>query len=304
MTADARAARLREEATSVLRPLVDLAAPVAPGQTAPWDQLVRVKEHEVARASTCAASLAFDGDFDGWRSAFARRRLGRQVLERMRRGATLDPSALAQAVVDDEIRDGRSSLAQWLADLGPGGRAAVVRDATTFAVSARAELSTWPPPSTRFDRPTYTWELVGRAVRLEAMADAEAWSDGDAGPARSLLLLATSSTGAEDLRRDVAWIALVVTLATGAVPLRVTRIDVAAGLRRVVPVTDDVLDHGLTVAATTLDAVASTRFTTPPEPVPGPWCGTCRGRADCAVASPSGSFRLVAHTGAQGDAPR
>ena len=78
---------LRAEATRVLAPLADLAAPVGPGRDAPWEDLVRITEHQVHRAATCPASLAFDGEFEGWRAAFARRRVGLGVLEAMRRGA-------------------------------------------------------------------------------------------------------------------------------------------------------------------------------------------------------------------------
>jgi hypothetical protein len=145
MTGD-RAAGLRAEATRVLAPLADLAKPLAPGTDTPWDELVRVAEHQVRLSADCGASLAFDGDFDGWRAAFARKRIGRGVLERMRKGATLDPAALAREIVVDGAEHGRDGLSQWLATLGPGGVAAVVRDATTWAVAARAAMRTWPPP--------------------------------------------------------------------------------------------------------------------------------------------------------------
>ena len=66
---DDAALELRAETERVLRPLADLAAPVAPGADPPWDQLVRIREHEVERAAHCGASLGYDGEFDGWRGS-------------------------------------------------------------------------------------------------------------------------------------------------------------------------------------------------------------------------------------------
>jgi hypothetical protein len=272
-TPEPRATALRQETISVLGPLADLVAPVAPGADAPWDQLVRIAEHQVDLAATCGASLAYEGEFPGWRAAFARRRIGRAVLERMRRGATLDPTSLASAIVDDEARSSQSSLASWLGELGPGGRAAVVRDAVTFVVAARAAMRTWPPrEGTRFDD-AFQWQLPGRAVRLEAGVDAVTR------PTRSLLVLVTAVDDEPGERRDCAWPAFVATLRTGQVPREVTRIDLVSGERRTVPVTDDVLDLGLTAAAAAIEAAVAARFTAPATPTPGPWCRWCQGRS-------------------------
>ena len=276
MTGD-RATDLRVEAARVLAPLADLAKPVAPGADAPWDELVRVAEHQVRLSAECGASLAFEEDFDGWRAAFARKRIGRGVLERMRKGATLDPSALAREIVVDGAEHGRDGLSQWLASLGPGGVAAVVRDATTWAVAARAAMRTWPPHNTRFDNPpaVYTWQLPDRAVRLEATAD------GVMRDAGALLLLTTATGDGTSVRRELSWLAFVATVATERLPRQITRIDLASGERRTVPVTDDVLDDGLTAAAVALDAAMATRYTAPAVPTPGPWCRTCHGRDTC-----------------------
>lgn len=275
---------LREEAQRVLVPLADLAAPVAPGAEAPWDQLVRIGEHQVRLAADCGASLSYEGEFDGWRAAFARKRVGRAVLERMRRGASLSPSELASAVVADLGREGRNGLGQWLGSLGPGGTAAVVRDATTFAVAARAELRTWPPvEGTRFEVP-FAWDLPTRALRLEAMAD------GITGPTRDLLVFATSTADRDGEQRQLAWLAFVATLRSGLLANRVTRIDLVSGHRRTIPVTDDVLDTGLTLAATAVEAVMAARFTAPLEPVPGVWCLRCRGMDRC---GPGGSWVMA-----------
>ena len=284
---DAAAAAIRREAALVLAPLADLAAPVAPGAQPPWDQLVRVREHDVRLASQCGASLAHQTDFDGWRAAFARRRIGRIVLERLRRGATMDAGSVARAVVDDAAREGRDGLGQWLSSLGPGGRAAVVREATTFAVAARAELSSsWPPKGARFDPPaTFTWDVPGRAVRLEATADADACHDGERGMVRSVLVLASDEGDDASIRRDVAWLALVSTLATGRVTLRVTRVDLVAGGKRTWPVTDDVLDDGLTHGARAVEAAMAARYTDALPPTPGRWCHRCAGLTSCAAGA-------------------
>lgn len=271
-TAEPRAAELRAEALSVLGPLADLAAPVAPGADAPWDQLVRITERQIDLAAVCGASLAHQEDFPGWRASFARRRLGRQVLERMRTGASVDPTTIADDVVREEMRTSQSGLARWLGELGPGGRAAVVRDAVTFAVAARAAMRSWPPrQGTRFDD-AFHWQVPGRAVRLEATVDAVTR------PSRSLLVFVTSVDDEPGEQRDYAWPAFVATLRTGQVPNDVTRIDLASGDRRTVAVTDDVLDTGLTAAARAVEAAVAARFTDPLEPVPGRWCAWCPGR--------------------------
>src|SRR5205085_7926390 len=121
----------------------------------------------------------------------------------MRKGASLDPGSLAREVVVDAAEHGRDGLSQWLASLGPGGVAAVVRDATTWAVAARTAVRTWPPPNTKFDNPPalYTWSVPGRAVRLEATAD------GVMRDAGALLLLTTSSTDQPGAQRELAWLA-------------------------------------------------------------------------------------------------
>jgi hypothetical protein len=270
---------MRAEAQSVLAPLLDLAAPVAPGASAPWDQLVHITGFQVDRAADCGASLQYEGDFDGWRSAFARKRIGGQVLERMRKGASLDPGAIARAVVEQSAREGRDGLGQWLGSLGPGGVASVVREGTTFAIAARGAMRTWPPAQgTTLEAQPYTWIVPGRAVQLEATAD------GIARSTRSLLVFATSTTSVDRRRRDVAWLSLVATLARASVPASVIRVDLVSGDRDVVPVTDDVLDLGLTVGAAAAEAAMAARYTAPLTPRPGRWCRGCRGRDICPVA--------------------
>lgn len=288
MTGDSRAAAIRREAQSVLRPLADLAAPVVPDAEAPWDQLVRVGAFQVDRGADCGASLHYDGEFDGWRSAFARKRIGGQVLERMRKmavalkegdEASLDPTAIARGVVDQAAREGRDGLGQWLGSLGSGGTASVVRESTTFAIAARTSMRTWPPvEGTTLAPQPYAWRVEGRAVQLEATADGLARST------RSLLVFATSTTSEDRRRREIAWLALVATLARNSVPASVIRLDLASGGRDDVPVTDDVLDLGLTSAAAATEAAMAARYTEPLAPTPGRWCRRCRGRDVCPVA--------------------
>lgn len=280
---------LRAEATSLLRPLADLAAPVAPGATPPWEELLRVREHVVeAATSGCPASLAHD-EFDGWRTAFARRRLGTAVLERLRRHPTTPPGTAAAEVVGALADTGNDSLARWLDELGDGGRAAAVRDATTFAVAARTALArtgAWPPAGTRFvaDPVAFRWLVPGRAVRLEAGASAVATHRGERGAARSILLLRSAVPGDDQLRVIVSWAALVATLEASRPPLRVAVVGVDDGARRTFSVTDDVLDDGLTAAAAAVTAVVDARYGTP-ETRPAPArCVRCRGREVCSDA--------------------
>jgi hypothetical protein len=69
------------------------------------------------------------------------------------------------------------------------------------------------------------------------------------------------------------------------------RIDLASGGRRTVPVTDDVLDAGLTLAASAVDAAVSAAVAGHAEAVTGPWCRGCPGHAEC---DPGGAW-LLAH---------
>jgi hypothetical protein len=166
-----------------------------------------------------------------------------------------------------------------LGTLGPGGTAAVVREAVAQVVAARAAMGRWPPADgTRFGD-VFQWTLPGRAVRLEATVD------GVTRPTRSLLVFARSAGEAAG-RREVAWPALVATLRTGTVPASVTRIDLASGDRRTLPVTDDVLDDGLTAAAAAVEAAVAAAFGAPAEATPGPWCRRCRGLDVCGPAGP------------------
>ncbi|HYD10510.1 MAG TPA: hypothetical protein VEA78_10435, partial [Acidimicrobiales bacterium] len=270
------------EAASVLRPLADLAAPVRAGADVPFDQLVRAGEHDAQRAADCPASIAHEGEFPGWRTAMAGGRVGLAVLERMRKPGAPPPGAAARQLLDDWVAGGRDSLSQWLAELGPGGRATVVRDAVGFAIAARAALdASWPPAEgTRFVEVPFRWNVPGRAVRLEAKAQSVLVRGG----ARWVLLLGRGELDEQRLRNAVAWIALVSTLGTGVVPRAIARYDLDAGDRRSFPVTDDVLDAGLTLAASTVAAAIAARYTEPASPVPGGWCRTCRGREICPVA--------------------
>ena len=159
-----------------------------------------------------------------------------------------------------------------------------MREAATFAASARAEMRTWPPAAgTRFGVP-YRWDLPGRALRLEAVAD------GVTKPTRALLRFATSTVDRPSAQRELAWLALVATVATGQTVATVTRIDLAGGDRWTVTVTDDVLDTGLTVAAAAVEAAMAARFTVPVDPVPGAWCRRCAGLDRCL---PGGSWRMA-----------
>jgi len=275
MPPEPRVADLRDEASALLRPLADLAAPVAPDSTPPWDQLVRIREHELDAAAGCAASLAFEGDFDGWRAAFARKRLGLAVLQRLAKGATADPTTIAADVLDQEVRTSTSSLASWLATLGSGGAAAVTREAAWFATATRRGIRSWPPPRGTTFGTRFAWDLPGRALRLEASADAVIWET------RDVLVVVSGEDDGDGERRDLAWPALVAALDTGKLPASVTRLDLVSGERRRVPVTDDVLDTALTAAARAVEATMAVRFTAPPLTSPGRWCRRCRGRDVC-----------------------
>ena len=281
---------LRVEAASVLRPLADLAAPVRPGSSPSWEELIRVREHDVLTATTgCPASLAHDGEFDGWRTAFARRRLGTAVLERLRRHPTTPPGTAAAEVVSALADTGSDSLARWLGEIGEGGRAAAIREATSYAVAARTALAggAWPPLGTRFvaDAVAFRWNVPGRAVRLEAAVSAIATHRGERGAARSLLVLQTAAPDEERLRTSVAWLALVATLEAGRPPLRVTALDLAGGGRRSFSVTDDVLDDGLTAAAAGVEAAVAVRFGVPETRPERARCGRCKGVLTCPDAS-------------------
>jgi hypothetical protein len=124
-------------------------------------------------------------------------------------------------------------------------------------------------------------------VRLEATVDAVTR------PTRSLLVYVTAVDDEPGERRDVAWPAFVATLRTGQVPNDVTRVDLVSGARRTVPVTDDVLDAGLTAAAQAVEAAMAARFTAPAAPTPGRWCAWCQGRHGSCGPGADWSSRIV-----------
>jgi hypothetical protein len=155
--------------------------------------------------------------------------------------------------------------------------------------AALADAGPWPPLGTRFvaEPVAFRWLVPGRAVRLEAGASAVATHRGERGAARSLLLLQTAAPDEARLRVSVAWAAVVATLEAGRPPLRVTVVDLDGGGRRSFPVTDDVLDDGLTAAAAGVGAAVDARYGSPvtrPEVVR---CGRCRGRWTCPDAASS-----------------
>jgi hypothetical protein len=177
------------------------------------------------------------------------------------------------AALERVLAEPPAQLADWVAGLPPGGRAAVTRDALAMVHLVRAQLR-WPPRG------------VIDAVHLEAAAGPVKLTsrcEGKSRPGqtpRSLLLLTWSPQQAETTHLAAASAAFVWTLSRGGrEPLdRVLHHCLATGTGGSIPVDDQLLDAGLTAAATALAALIGQDTAR----TPGSWCRRCGRAAGCA----------------------
>lgn len=210
------------------------------------------------------------GDFTPSPAA-CRRAIGVAAVDRCLRRRAAGPAQAVSQVLDAGVEDAERASegdgtrapwwARWYGGLGPGGRAAVAAEATTWATQLWTSLA-WdriPPPVVVGGRDDW-WDLPGQRITLRSRADVRAHVDRRA-------VLAVVGTGVPDSasRSELSFAALVSALAGGArsAPGRVLGLWPAAGQVRVVPVgaraLDVAVDELVAVTATWVDALIEGR---------------------------------------------
>jgi len=166
----------------------------------------------------------------------SRRRVGLVALRNLTENGGTPAEAVRAALAD---RSGWPvGLARWFEELDRGGRVALAASTTTWVVGAVRMVGTgsgtrWRPP---FPKPA--WTVPERLVRLTAAVDATAGSTnlGD-----RLLVLADRAPSPED-RLRAGFVALVWTVGSGRVPIRVALGSPATGRMQRFTVDSGLLD--------------------------------------------------------------
>jgi hypothetical protein len=194
--------------------------------------------------------------------ATCRRAVGVAAVDRCLRRRAVGPAQAVAQVLEAGAEDaGRAEAghgvrapwwARWYAGLGPGGRAAVAAEATTWATQLWTGLA-WermPPPVVVGGRDDW-WDLPGRRLTLRSRVEVRTQVDG-----RAALVVAGSGAPDGASRPELSFAALVAALAGSArsAPGRVLGMWPAAGQLRVVAVGA----HALEVAADELVSAAAT----------------------------------------------
>ncbi|HAM01706.1 MAG TPA: hypothetical protein DCQ30_05700 [Acidimicrobiaceae bacterium] len=203
--------------------------------------------------------------------AACRRAIGVVAVDRCLRRRAVGPADAVAQVLAAGAEDARRSeegdgsrapwWARWYAELGPGGRAAVAAEATTWATQLWTALA-WdriPPPVVIGGRHDW-WDLPGQRLTLRSRAEVRAQVD-----RRAVLAVVLSGAPDGTSRSELSFVALVSALAGGArsAPGRVLGLWPAAGQVRVVPVGARALevaaDELLSATATWVDALIEQR---------------------------------------------
>ena len=240
----------------------------------------------VRRAHSCPESVGRpDPDF-AWKPAFARRSLGlaavRACAEGRFRGPTAAVGPLADQAVDEWLRSGRRTFhwEPWFAGLGPGGRAVVLAEATTWATPLWAAFD-WSEVGSRsvVGGADDLWACPGPgSVRLKGRCEVRIGSGaggrGSNGPGltggtTALVSMSGGSPG-DGWREELGYLALVAGLCPTErpAPSRVTGLWPDAGARRTVDVNEALLSAAAdrvvaTVAMTSVARSASSGAAAP-----------------------------------------
>lgn len=216
------------------------------------------------------------------------RALGLAAVDRCLRGRSSSPAQAVAAVlahgVDDAVRSESPGAppapwwARWYAGLGPGARATVAAEATTWATGLWTALQ-WdrlPRPVVLGGRDDW-WDLPGRRLTLRGRLEVRVPVDG-----RAALLLVRGGAPDAGSRAELAFCALVAALSApaGRTPGRVLGLWPAAGALRVLPVSARSLEVAseevVGAVGTWVDAYIERHRDRPlrsPEPRAGTVCG-------------------------------
>ena len=204
--------------------------------------------------------------------ATCRRAVGVAALARCLRRRAPGPAEAVAAVLGEALEEGAGVTdagqapgpwwGRWFAGLGPGARAAVAAEATTWATQLWTALD-WdrlPAPVVAGGRQDF-WALPAtRALALRSRADVRLRVDG-----RAALVVVGAGAPDPTSRAELLFAALVPALAgsAAAAPGRVVGLWPAAGALRVVAVDrralDSAADQVATAVATWVDAVLERR---------------------------------------------
>jgi hypothetical protein len=224
--------------------------------------LIEVTLATVRRAHSCPATVGLPEPDFVWKPAFARRSLGlaavRACAEGRFRGPATAVGPLAGHAVDEWRRTGHRAFhwEPWFAGLGPGGRAVVLAEATTWAtplwaafdwsevgsrslVGGADDLWTCPGPG--------TVRLKGRSeVRIGPGADGRGPDEPGQSAGTTTFVSMSGGSPGDGWREELGYLALVAGLSPSERPgpSRVTGMWPDAGVRRAVAV-----DEALLVAA-------------------------------------------------------
>jgi hypothetical protein len=279
------AVRLRDRATELLA-LPALAFPSPEGRRPAWDEWVTIDSYKVHHALQCAASLDVPKADYIETVRNTRRRIGLATLRlhRDRTDSTLHDCATA--VVEgnfsgSEIDDLSTNLRSWIENSDPAVRAAVIAGGATWASSAAALVHPHDVRSTRFSdaKSNFVWVVPNSTLRLQCRSEAVSRDR------MRLLVIVDRDPSPTATAHDAAWVALVYTLCSGALPTSVAVRNVRTGEHDNHVPTPSMFDTALDHAWTTADALAVAVRGGGAAETPGRWCAWCLALPDC----PSGT---------------
>lgn len=235
------------------------------------DDALTVGGFDVVRALQCP-SARDDGAYRD-SALTARRRIALQAWAALR---TAPRAVTPLEAVRETLEDPPDTLADWIAGLDDGGRAAVTREALVLLHGLHTQLRL--PPEASVGHQPLNWRAgtVNLTARIDAMARPRT-------PGRTdQVLLLTSvhpwhDTTAEVLARHTA---LVYGLMFREPPRAVRLRCVATGTATTVDIDDRAVDAAITAAGTAVAALLGTVDTR----TPGAVCVRCAVRPDCAEA--------------------
>jgi hypothetical protein len=220
-----------------------------------------------------------------WKPAFVRRSLGLAAVRVCAEGRFRGPAAavgpLADAAVDEWRRTGWRTFhwEPWFAGLGPGGRAAVLAEAVTWATPlwTAVDWSVPGPRSVRFGADD-SWTCPGPPTvrlkgRLEARVNLDPPVRGDRGDGPSALVSVAGGIRGDGWQEELGYLALAAGLRYPdlPVPSRVLGLWPDTGEHRLVEIDAALLDRAVDLVVATVAVMVEARTA----------CASVMGGVDC-----------------------